>query len=75
VEQVWCIHVLFCHSFVVFLWPTFPFNQVIDDSLAGLCMQDFLYFADFFVIEKFGKGKIWFDMISKKKSSAKLFNC
>jgi hypothetical protein len=62
-KQIKRIHVLFCYSFIVFFWSVFSFNQIVNDLFADFLLQDFLYFVDFVVIEKFRREILWYDAV------------
>jgi hypothetical protein len=62
-KQIERIHVLFCYSFIVFFWSIFSFNQIINDLLVDFFLQDFFYFVDFVVIEKFRRRILWYDVV------------
>jgi hypothetical protein len=62
-KQIKRIYVFFCYSFIVFFWSVFSFNQIVNDSFADFLLQDFLYFVDFVVIEKFRRKILWYDVV------------
>ncbi len=62
-KQIERIHVFFCYSFIIFLWSIFSFNQIIKNFLVDFFLQDFLYFVDFVIIEKFKKRIFWYDVV------------
>jgi hypothetical protein len=62
-KQIERIHVLFCYSFIVFLWSIFSFNQIINDFFVDFLLQDFLYFVDFVVIKQFRRKILWYDAV------------
>jgi hypothetical protein len=62
-KQIERIHVLFCYSFIVFLWSVLSFNQIINDFFVDFFLQDFFYFVDFVVIEKLRREILWYDVV------------